>query len=123
MLGDRRSVDRVESTDNDDLFRVGLLVDRQKSELSTLGLGEEKREQLAEKIEGLAAGFEQLMAKQKISELPVVDAEGRPVGLIDITDVVGLLPKDDAAEKTDASTTSSLGPRRVFPEPEEGGAA
>jgi arabinose-5-phosphate isomerase len=35
-----------------------------------------------------------LMAKRKISELPVVDAEGRPVGLIDVTDVVALLPKD-----------------------------
>ena len=38
-----------------------------------------------------------LMAERKISELPVVDAAGRPVGLIDITDVVGLLPPEDAA--------------------------
>ncbi len=33
-----------------------------------------------------------LLAERKISELPVVDSEGRPVGLIDVTDVVGLLP-------------------------------
>lgn len=33
-----------------------------------------------------------LMAQRKISELPVVDAQCRPVGLIDVTDVVGLLP-------------------------------
>jgi arabinose-5-phosphate isomerase len=33
------------------------------------------------------------MAQRKISELPVVDAEGRPVGLIDVTDVVGMFPK------------------------------
>ena len=33
-----------------------------------------------------------LMARRKISELPVVDADGKPLGLIDITDVVGLLP-------------------------------
>ncbi len=33
-----------------------------------------------------------LMARRKISELPVVDGEGRPVGLVDITDVVGLFP-------------------------------
>ena len=33
-----------------------------------------------------------LMARRKISELPVVDDDGRPVGLIDVTDVVGLLP-------------------------------
>jgi arabinose-5-phosphate isomerase len=32
----------------------------------------------------------------KISELPVVDAEGRPVGLLDITDVIGLLPAEEA---------------------------
>ncbi len=34
-----------------------------------------------------------LMAQRKISELPVVDDDGRPIGLIDITDVVGLLPQ------------------------------
>jgi arabinose-5-phosphate isomerase len=37
-----------------------------------------------------------LMAGRKISELPVVDAAGKPIGLIDITDVVALLPKDAA---------------------------
>ena len=35
-----------------------------------------------------------LLAQRKISELPVVDAVGRPVGLIDVTDVVGLLPAE-----------------------------
>ena len=34
-----------------------------------------------------------LMAQRKISELPVVDGDGRPVGLIDVTDVVGLFPQ------------------------------
>ena len=33
------------------------------------------------------------IAQRKISELPVVDAEGRPVGLIDVTDVVGMFPE------------------------------
>lgn len=33
------------------------------------------------------------MACHNISELPVVDARGKPVGLIDITDVVNLLPR------------------------------
>lgn len=33
-----------------------------------------------------------LLKEWKISELPVVDAEGIPLGLIDITDVVGLCP-------------------------------
>jgi arabinose-5-phosphate isomerase len=32
----------------------------------------------------------------KISELPVVDADGKPVGLLDITDVLGLLPAEEA---------------------------
>lgn len=35
-----------------------------------------------------------IMGERKISELPVVDAEGVPVGLIDITDVVGMLPRE-----------------------------
>ncbi len=33
-----------------------------------------------------------LLASSKISELPVVDHQGRPIGLIDITDVVSLIP-------------------------------
>jgi arabinose-5-phosphate isomerase len=35
-----------------------------------------------------------LLARYKISELPVVNSEGRPVGLLDITDVIGMLPVD-----------------------------
>jgi arabinose-5-phosphate isomerase len=37
-----------------------------------------------------------LLAARKFSELPVVDAAGRPRGLIDITDVIGLLPEPAA---------------------------
>ncbi|TWU14385.1 Arabinose 5-phosphate isomerase KpsF [Symmachiella macrocystis] len=33
-----------------------------------------------------------ILSQRRISELPVVDPEGCPVGLIDITDVIGLLP-------------------------------
>jgi arabinose-5-phosphate isomerase len=67
-----------------------------------------------------------IMAERKISELPVIDAEGRPQGLIDITDVVGLLPKETLPENSDASrrqsrpnlpNSSSL---RVVHEPETG---
>ena len=39
-----------------------------------------------------------ILAGRKISELPVVDAAGKPVGLIDITDVVGLFPQESAAQ-------------------------
>ena len=34
----------------------------------------------------------ELLGDHKISELPVVDGDGRPVGLVDITDVIGLAP-------------------------------
>lgn len=36
-----------------------------------------------------------VFARCKISELPVVDEDRRPCGLIDITDVVELLPRDE----------------------------
>jgi arabinose-5-phosphate isomerase len=32
----------------------------------------------------------ELLRRRKISELPVVDSDGRPVGLLDITDLIGL---------------------------------
>ena len=35
----------------------------------------------------------ELMQARKFSELPVVDEEGRPVGLLDITDLLGLPPQ------------------------------
>ena len=35
----------------------------------------------------------EILAGSKISELPVVDESGRPVGLIDVTDIVNLLPE------------------------------
>ncbi len=34
----------------------------------------------------------EILARKNISEIPVVDGTGKPVGLIDITDVIGLLP-------------------------------
>ncbi|MBX9623045.1 MAG: KpsF/GutQ family sugar-phosphate isomerase [Gemmataceae bacterium] len=39
-----------------------------------------------------------LLRDRKISELPVVDDDGRPVGLLDITDLIGLAPAPAAAE-------------------------
>ncbi len=43
-----------------------------------------------------------IMADRKLSELPVIDGDGKPLGLLDITDVVGIDP-DDLAEATSAS--------------------
>jgi arabinose-5-phosphate isomerase len=40
----------------------------------------------------------EVLKSRKISELPVVDADGRPVGMLDITDLIGLEPAADAAE-------------------------
>ena len=39
-----------------------------------------------------------VLRSRKISELPVVDADGRPVGMLDITDLIGLEPAPGAAE-------------------------
>jgi arabinose-5-phosphate isomerase len=38
----------------------------------------------------------EILRRQRISELPVIDAAGTPVGLLDITDVLGLLPAEEA---------------------------
>jgi arabinose-5-phosphate isomerase len=40
-----------------------------------------------------------VLRRHKISELPVIDAEGRPAGLLDITDVIGLLPAEEETLK------------------------
>jgi len=41
-----------------------------------------------------------ILCHRKISELPVVDPTGRPVGLIDNTDLIGLLPAEDVESTT-----------------------
>lgn len=38
----------------------------------------------------------EILRRHKISELPVVDVDERPVGLIDITDLIGLVSKEEA---------------------------
>jgi arabinose-5-phosphate isomerase len=52
-----------------------------------------------------------LMAQRKISELPVVDGDRRPIGLIDITDVVGLFPSQatDGIATDDATQSPARG--------------
>jgi arabinose-5-phosphate isomerase len=47
----------------------------------------------------------EIMAERKISELPVVDADGRPQGMLDITDVVGLFPHIEWAAKSPQPAT------------------
>lgn len=46
----------------------------------------------------------EILAERKLSELPVVDDLGKPTGLIDVTDVVSLLPEPPAdANQADAN--------------------
>ena len=39
-----------------------------------------------------------IFSTRKISELPVLNQEGHPVGMLDITDVIGLLPAEEKVE-------------------------
>jgi arabinose-5-phosphate isomerase len=36
-----------------------------------------------------------LLKRHKISEVPVIDADGRPIGLVDITDILIIMPAED----------------------------
>jgi arabinose-5-phosphate isomerase len=50
-----------------------------------------------------------LLAQRKFSELPVVDKKGRPIGLVDVTDVLGL----KTAAEGDVPSTSAPAPKKV----------
>jgi arabinose-5-phosphate isomerase len=47
----------------------------------------------------------EIMAERKISELPVVDADGQPLGMLDITDIVSLFPQFDFAARSSQPAT------------------
>lgn len=51
----------------------------------------------------------EIMGERKISELPVVDSEGRPLGLLDVTDIVALFPEGSVAGES-ARPAKSVGP-------------
>ncbi len=49
---------------------------------------------------GAAASFKEMVVKMRgsrVSALPVIDGEGRPAGLIDITDLIGVAAVADEA--------------------------
>lgn len=41
-----------------------------------------------------------IFTKRKLSELPALDEEGRPVGILDVTDLVGYLPEEGREKRT-----------------------
>jgi arabinose-5-phosphate isomerase len=49
----------------------------------------------------------EVLSHHRISELPVVDRSGRPVGILDITDVVGIIPSAQR-EAVDSTARGSL---------------
>jgi arabinose-5-phosphate isomerase len=67
----------------------------------------------------------QRMAQRKISELPVVDGDGKPVGLIDVTDVLGLLPGEGvgSGDAGDAGAVGAVGEPMPSETPEAGSRA
>ena len=42
----------------------------------------------------------EILSKRKISELPALDEEGRPVGILDVTDVVAFMPERKEEKET-----------------------
>jgi arabinose-5-phosphate isomerase len=56
----------------------------------------------------------EVMAERKISELPVVDGDGQPQGMLDITDIVSLFPQTDFAAKSTQTATLPI-PRPKHP--------
>jgi len=57
----------------------------------------------------------EILVEKKISELPVIDTDGRPAGLIDVTDVVAWLPAGATPTEPDESSRpeDSAGPQTV----------
>ncbi len=60
-----------------------------------------------------------IMAGRKVSELPVIDADGKPVGLIDITDVVALLPRESLPDQPVTLPAGQTTAWRVVGEPQD----
>ena len=58
----------------------------------------------------------EILTKHKISELPIVDADERPVGLIDVTDVIELLPQESIETEPEPTAQASREPLRILPE-------
>lgn len=71
--------------------RRDALIDRPIAEVMT-------RDPVRVQVGAPAAEAVEALRARKLSELPVVDRGGRPVGLIDVTDLIGLVPERLDAE-------------------------
>lgn len=63
----------------------------------------------------------EMLVQLKISELPVVDSESRPIGLLDVTDVVGMLPRAQEEEISTRSIESAEAAPATIPFPNQPG--
>jgi arabinose-5-phosphate isomerase len=84
--------------------RDDVALDRAVAEVMTRGPRRLRRGARAE--EALA-----LLAEHKISELPIVDERGAPVGMIDVTDLVALAPELAAGRTAEGSERSATAVR------------
>ena len=53
------------------------------------------------KVDSLMPVAIQLLSEHHISELPVVDSANRPLGMIDITDVINWMPREHSQDEPD----------------------
>jgi arabinose-5-phosphate isomerase len=56
----------------------------------------------------------EILTERKFSELPVVDRRGRPVGMIDVTDVVGMLPEPNGETSRSGRGDADRSTLRLF---------
>jgi arabinose-5-phosphate isomerase len=73
---------------------VRLLEDRRENEIDRPIAGAMTARPKTISPEAPLADAISLLSQHHISELPVIDGEGRPVGLVDITDLIGLMPEE-----------------------------
>jgi arabinose-5-phosphate isomerase len=56
----------------------------------------------------LASDALTILAQKKISELPVVDDEDKPIGMVDITDLIGFVDSKELMSVEEPNSSSSL---------------
>lgn len=57
----------------------------------------------------------QTLSQHKLSELPVVDSEGRPVGIVDVTDVMSEMSTEWSRARSPATSAVPTGEPKILP--------